>query len=379
MVKDRDYYEVLGVGRNASSDELKTAFRNLARKYHPDINKDPGAEETFKEINEAYQVLSDPDKRAAYDRYGKAGVSGVGNGFDYTQVDLSDILSDLFGFGGFGGFGSTQYSSRQRNAPRRGADLQTTITLKFEEACFGVDKEVQFSRDEKCSRCHGTGAEPGTSPQRCYTCNGTGEIKTNRQTMFGSMVQVSTCPTCNGRGEIISTPCTQCHGRGLERKTVKKVVSIPAGVDTGTRIRLSGEGQPGDNNGPSGDLYVDIRVNPHKYFHRKDADIQLDMNINIAQATLGDEIDVPTIDGTEKLKIPAGTQPGRVFTLKGKGIPRLQGSGRGDQKVVINVEIPNSLTPEQRDLMEQLAGTMGTEVIPQEKSFWDRLKDALNG
>jgi molecular chaperone DnaJ len=193
------------------------------------------------------------------------------------------------------------------------------------------------------------------------------------------MVQVSTCPTCNGRGEIISTPCTQCHGRGLERKTVKKVVSIPAGVDTGTRIRLSGEGQPGDNNGPSGDLYVDIRVNPHKYFHRKDADIQLDMNINIAQATLGDEIDVPTIDGTEKLKIPAGTQPGRVFTLKGKGIPRLQGSGRGDQKVVINVEIPNSLTPEQRDLMEQLAGTMGTEVIPQEKSFWDRLKDALNG
>jgi molecular chaperone DnaJ len=197
--------------------------------------------------------------------------------------------------------------------------------------------------------------------------------------MFGSMVQVSTCPVCNGRGETISTPCTQCHGRRYEHKTVKKVVAIPAGVDTGTRIRLSGEGQPGENNGPTGDLYVDIRVNPHKYFRRKDFDIQLDMNINIAQASLGDDIDVPTIDGTEKMKIPAGTQPGKIFTLKGKGIPFLRGNGRGDQKVIINVAVPNSLTAEQRDLLEQLAETMGTDVTPQDKSFWDRLKESLNG
>ena len=376
MANDQDYYEILGVGKNADENELKTAFRNLARKYHPDINKDPGAEEKFKEINEAYQILSDPDKRAAYDRYGKAGVSGMGNGFDYSQVDLSDILGDLFGFGGFGGFGS---QTRQRNSPRRGADLQTTVILQFEEACFGADKEIQFSRDEKCTRCHATGAEPGTTPIKCSQCNGTGEIKTNRQTMFGSMVQVSTCPTCNGRGEIISTPCTQCHGRRYERKTVKKTVAIPAGVDTGTRIRLSGEGQPGENNGPTGDLYVDIKVNPHKFFHRKDFNIQLDLNINVAQASLGDDIDIPTIDGSEKMKIPAGTQPGKVFTLKGKGIPFLRGNGRGDQQVVINVVIPNSLTAEQRDLMEQLAETMGTEVTPQEKNFWERLKESLNG
>lgn len=376
MANDQDYYEILGVGKNADENELKTAFRNLARKYHPDINKEPGAEEKFKEINEAYQILSDPDKRAAYDRYGKSGVSGMGNGFDYSQVDLSDILGDLFGFGGFGGFGS---QSRQRNSPRRGADLQTNVSLQFEEACFGVDKEIQFSRDEKCSRCHATGAEPGTSPVKCSQCHGTGEIKTNRQTMFGSMVQVSTCPTCEGRGEIISTPCTQCHGRRYERKTVKKTVAIPAGVDTGTRIRLSGEGQPGDNNGPNGDLYLDLKVNPHKFFHRKDFNIQMDLNINVAQASLGDDVEIPTIDGSEKMKIPAGTQPGKVFKLKGKGIPFLRGSGRGDQQVVVNVVIPSSLTAEQRDLMEQLAETMGTEVTPPEKNFWDRLKESLNG
>jgi molecular chaperone DnaJ len=379
MAKERDYYEILGVGKNADQDELKNAFRNLARKYHPDINKDPKAEEQFKEINEAYQVLSDPDKRAAYDRFGKAGVSGMG-GFDYSQVDLSDILGDLFGFGGFsgfGGFGGSQY--RSQTAPRRGADLQSVVTLEFEEATFGVDKEISFVRDEKCTKCQGTGAEPGTTAEKCAHCNGRGEVKTTRQTMFGSMVQVSPCPVCNGKGEIIRTPCTQCHGNGLERKTVKRIVAIPAGVDTGTRIRLSGEGQPGINNGPNGDLYVDVRVKPHKIFQRKDTDIYLDLNINIAQATLGDMIDIPTIDGTEPLKIPAGTQPGRIITLKGKGIPYLRGNGRGDQKVIVNVVIPSSVTPEQRVLLEQLGELLGTEVTPQEKNIWERLKEALNG
>ena len=214
MAEERDYYEILGVGKNATDAELKSAFRQLVRKYHPDVNKEPGAEDRFKEINEAYQVLSDPDKRAAYDRYGKAGVSGMGGaGFDYTTVDFSDILGDLFGsFGGFGGFGGNRYSSSsRRNAPRRGSDLQTTVKLKFEEAVFGADKEISFSRDEKCTKCSGSGAEPGTKKEKCKACNGTGEIKTTRQTMFGSMVQVTTCPTCNGTGETIPHPCTQCH------------------------------------------------------------------------------------------------------------------------------------------------------------------------
>lgn len=376
---EQDYYEILGVSRNATDDELKQAFRKMARKYHPDVNKEPGAEEKFKEINEAFQVLSDPDKRAAYDRYGKAGVSGMGGGFDYSQVDLSDILGDLFGFGGFGGFGQTRSSASGKNAPRRGADLQTSVTLQFEEAVFGAEKEIIFSRDEKCSRCGGTGAEPGTSAKKCTTCHGTGEVKTTRQTMFGAMVQVTTCPTCNGKGETIPTPCTECHGRGMERKTVKKSVKIPAGVDTGTRIRLSGEGQPGVNNGPNGDLYVDLRVNKHKYFRRQDYDIQLDVNINIAQAALGAEIDIPTVDGMTKMKVPAGTQPGKVFTLKGKGVPQLRGNGRGDQKVIINVIVPTQLTTEQRELLEKLALTMGTNVQPDEKGFWDRLKEAVNG
>ena len=269
MAEERDYYEILGVSRDVTEEQLKNAFRQLVRKYHPDVNHEPGAEERFKEINEAYQVLSDPDKRAAYDRYGKAGVSGMGGaGFDYTNIDFSDILGDLFGFGGFGGFGGGRSSGARRNAPHRGADLQTSVKLKFEEAVFGADKEISFSRDEKCSKCGRSGAEPGTKKVKCKTCNGTGEVKTTRQTVFGSMVQVTTCPSCNGTGETIPTPCTQCRGRGIERKTVKKIVAVPAGVDNGTRIRMSGEGQPGSNNGPNGDLYIEVSVADHPYFRR---------------------------------------------------------------------------------------------------------------
>ena len=380
MATDRDYYEILGVSRDATQDELKAAFRNLARKYHPDVNKSPDAEAKFKEINEAFQVLSDPNQRAAYDRYGKAGVSGTSGGFDYSSVDLSDILGDLFGMGGFGnfgGFGGTS-STRQRNSPRRGADLQTTVSLKFEEAVNGCNKDISFTRDETCSRCNGTGSEPGTSPKRCSRCNGTGQVKVTRQTMFGSMVQVTTCPDCGGRGETITTPCTKCGGKGIERKTVQKSVAIPAGVDNGTRIRLSGEGQPGANGGDKGNLYVDVRVADHQFFRRHDYDIHLDMNINVAQAALGTELNVPTIKGTEKLKIPAGTQPGRIFTLKGKGVPHIGEDKCGDEKVVINVVIPTNLTDEQKDMFEMIGGTLGTESVPQEKSFWDKLKDAFN-
>ena len=369
----RDYYEILGVGKNATNDEIKTAFRSMARKYHPDVNKAPDAEAVFKEINEAYTVLSDPEKRAAYDRYGHAGLNGMGGMPDFTTVDFSDIFEEFFGFG-MGG------SRRARpNAPRRGADISQTITLTFEEAVFGAEKEIEISRDELCSTCRGSGAEPGTSPARCPTCGGRGEVRQTRQTFLGAMVQVTTCPTCNGTGEVINTPCHTCHGRGLEHKTVKKVVSIPAGVDNGIQIRLSGEGHAGVNGGPNGNLYLEIKVKTHEFFRRKDDDILLDLNINIAQAVLGAEVNVPTIDGTAKLSIPPGTQAGKVFRMKGKGVPNVRGGGRGDQLVIVNVDVPTKLTSQQRELFEQLAKTLGTEVRPQEKSFLDLLKEVLGG
>lgn len=371
----RDYYEILGVSKTATADELKAAFRKLARQYHPDVNKEADAEERFKELNEAYAVLSDEQKRAAYDRFGHAGVRGPNGQPDFSVdfTDFADIFGDLFGFGGFG-----RSSTRSRNAPRRGADLQYHLDLSFEEAIFGVEKEISISRDEVCSRCHGSGAEPGTSPVRCPTCNGTGEVRQVRQTILGSMVQVTTCPTCKGKGETISTPCQTCQGRGLERITRVKVVSIPAGVDTGTQIRLAGEGQPGINGGPNGNLYIAIQVKPHKYFKRQDNDILLNLNINIAQAALGADIQVPIVDGQlETLKIPSGTQPGKILRIKGKGVPKLRSNGRGDQLVLINVDIPTSLNSEQRSLFEELAKSLGSEVRPQERGFLEWLKETL--
>jgi len=372
----RDYYETLGVGRSATPEELKAAFRNLARKYHPDINKEPDAEDKFKEMNEAYAVLSDPEKRAAYDRYGAEGLRGMGGMPDFTTVDFSDLFEELFGFGGFG---SGSGRSRRRNAPRRGADLSYAIQLSFEEAVFGVDKEIEITRDEICTTCRGSGAEPGTTPTRCATCGGRGEVRQVRQTFLGSMVQVTTCPTCNGSGEVVSSPCHTCRGRGQERKTVRKVVSIPAGVDNGTQIRLAGEGQPGENGGPNGNLFMELSVKPHQFFHRREDKIMLNLSINISQAALGAEVEVPTLDGKSKLTIPSGTQPGKVITLKGKGVPHLRGSGRGDQLVMIEVEVPTRLTSEQRALFEELAHTLGSEVKPQEKSFVDKLKEVLGG
>lgn len=371
----RDYYEILGVPRSASNDDLKSAFRKLARQYHPDVNKEPDAEERFKELNEAYAILSDENKRAAYDRFGHAGVRGPNGAPDFNVdfSDFADIFGDLFGFGGF------RSASRSRNAPRRGADLQYRLDLSFEEAAFGIEKEIEIVRDETCSKCKGSGAEPGTSPTRCSTCNGSGEVRQARQTILGSMVQVSTCPTCRGQGETISTPCHTCQGRGLERRTRKKIVSVPGGVDTGTQIRLAGEGQPGVNGGPNGNLYILVQVKSHQYFKRRDFDIMLDLNINIAQATLGAEVEIPTIDGPTMLKIPSGTQPGKVLYLRGKGVPRLRSSGRGDQLVIVNVDIPTRLNSEQRQLFEQLAKSLGSEVRPQERGFLDWLKETLGG
>lgn len=378
MTDKRDYYEVLGVTRSASADDIKNAFRNLARKLHPDVNRAEDAEEKFKEINEAYGVLSDPDKRAAYDRYGFQGVNTNGMP-DYSTMDLSDLF-DLFGLGGFGGFGGFGGTSRRsRNAPRRGADISTRLKLTFEEAVFGTEKEVDITRNEKCSVCSGSGAEPGSRPVTCQTCKGAGEVRQVQQTFLGQMVQVVTCPTCGGRGEIIEKPCTNCRGSGLERKTTRKKVNIPAGIDNGNQVRMIGEGQPGANGGPNGNFYIEIEVAPHKFFRRNGYDILLDLDINMAQAALGDEITVPTLDGDVKLRIPPGTQPGRVFRLKEKGVPILQRTERGNQLVTVNVQIPNSLTDEQEELLKTLGKTMGTEVKIQERSFFEKLKDAFSG
>ena len=376
-MQKRDYYEVLGVSRTVSQEEIKVAFRKLARQYHPDVNKSPDAEEKFKEINEAFMVLSDTEKRSIYDRYGHEGLRSTGGMPDWNTVDPFEIFEQFFGgMGGMGGFSS---SRTRRNSPRRGEDLFYSITLEFEEAASGLDRELEITRDEVCERCNGSGAEPGTSPVTCSTCQGRGEIRQMRQTFLGSMVQVTTCPDCGGSGRVISDRCKTCGGRGVERKSIKKIIPIPAGVDNGTQIRLSGEGQPGTNGGPRGNLYIEIKVKAHKFFRRRNDDVLLDMNINIAQAALGAEVKVPTLEGDEKLVIPPGTQPGKVFKLRHKGIPHLRTNGKGDQLVVINVEIPSRLTSEQRELFEKLAKTLGSEVLPQERSFLDMLKDVLGG
>lgn len=373
MSNRRDYYDILGVSRNASSEEIKRAFRKLAMQYHPDKNKDDGATARFKEINEAYEVLSDDEKRQIYDRFGHAGVRGSG-GFssDFTGfAGFSDIFEDLFG-------GFARSSATQRRAPRRGGDLRHVLTINFEEAIFGVDKEIEITRYDTCPSCHGSGAEPGTQPKRCPQCNGTGEVRRVQQTILGSMVNVSTCDRCGGEGEIVTTPCHECRGYKRVQHSHKLTVQIPAGVDDGTQIRLAGQGEPGVNGGPAGNLYVQLKVRPHKFFQRQDNDILLDVKINFAQAALGDEITVPTLDGDVPLKIPAGTQTGKTFTLPDKGVPFLRRNGRGDQIVTVHVMTPEHLTDEQRKLLKQLAKTLGKEVIEQpNKGILDKMKDVL--
>jgi molecular chaperone DnaJ len=372
-MSDRDYYDVLGINKNAGDDEIKSAFRKLARQYHPDVNREPDAEEKFKEINEAYGVISDPVKRSRYDRFGKAGVGNMGGFHDYT-VDFGDIFDELFGQFGF----STGRGSRR--SPRRGRDLQMGLTLSFEEAVFGAEREIDFEREDACSRCKGSGAEPGTSPTRCPTCGGQGEVRQVRQTILGQMMQSGVCPNCGGRGEVVASPCRTCRGSGLERQKIHKRVEIPPGVDSGTQIRLAGEGEPGVYGGPRGSLFLLLDIQAHKFFKRRENDILLNLDINVAQATLGAEVAVPTLDGDDKLRIPAATQPGKVFRLKGRGVPHLRRKDhRGDQLVIVNVEIPAKLTKEQRQLFEKLAETLGTTAKPQEKGFLDWLSETLGG
>ncbi len=386
MASKRDYYEVLGINRNATQDEIKKAYRRRARETHPDINPDPGAEQLIKEVNEAYEVLSDPQKRAAYDRYGHAAVNG-GAGVDpfsgfggFTEV--ADIFDELFG----GGFRSTR--TRQA-APRRGQDLQYRLTIDFEEAIFGTEREIEFERTETCPVCNGSRAEPGTSPSRCQTCGGSGEVRNVRQTFLGQMVNITSCPSCEGRGEVVVTPCRECKGRGQVRRMRRLVVNIPAGVDQGTQIRISDEGEPGLRGGPPGHLFIIISVRPHQYFRRRGDDLFIKLRINVAQAALGHALTVPVLtpqgEVDEELQIPPGTQSGEVFIMKKKGVPRLRRDGThggyGDMQIMVEVAIPTRLTPEQRALFEQLGTSLGEAVIPpaQEKGFFERVLDWLGG
>ncbi|MEW5989222.1 MAG: molecular chaperone DnaJ [Chloroflexota bacterium] len=371
MATKRDYYEVLDVPRTASKDDLKKAYRRLARRYHPDVNKQVGAEEAFKEINEAYEVLSNDSSRATYDRFGHAGIQGNSGGPDFSGFGgMADIFEEFFG--GMSG------SRRRAGGPRRGADLRYDLTISFEEAVFGVEKPIEVVRPETCGACRGSGAEPGTSPERCHTCNGTGEVRRVRQSILGSFVNVSTCPTCQGTGETIPHLCKTCYGRKQVQKTRTLVVKIPPGVDNENQIRLTGEGAPGTDGGPPGNLYVVITVARHKFFQRRGDDIILELEINVAQAALGDEVTVPTVDGEDKLTIPAGTQSGAVFRMPARGVPHLRQSGRGDQLVITQVAVPRNLTADQRQLFQQLSRTLGKEVISQrDKSFLGQIKDAL--
>jgi molecular chaperone DnaJ len=367
----RDYYEVLEVERTASKEELKKAYRRLARRYHPDVNSEDGADENFKEINEAYEVLSNENSRAAYDRFGHAGVKGGGAGYgDFAGFSgVTDIFEEFFS--GFGG-------RSRRGGPRRGADLRYDLSITFEEAVFGAEKEIQVRRPEVCPHCSGRGAEPGSIPIGCTNCNGTGEVRQMRQSFLGSFVNVATCPVCDGTGETIPNPCTVCHGNKQVQETRTLNVKIPAGVDNDTQIRLSGEGGPGVDGGPPGNLYVVLHASKHDYFQRRGNDIILEMEINVAQAALGDEIEVPTVDGPEQLAIPSGTQAGAVFRMRDHGVPHLRRKGRGDQLVIVHVVVPKNLTDEQKTLMNKLAKTLGKEVIPQRgKGILSQLKDAL--
>ena len=369
----RDYYQVLGVSRSASDEDIKRAFRKLAMEYHPDRNKDSSAGERFKEINEAYQVLSDSRKRSNYDTFGHAGVQSNGGGFEGFENfgGFGDIFDAFFG-------GGTRQSAR---TARQGADLQVELTIEFEKAAFGSEEEFDVRRREMCGRCHGARAEPGSSPDTCAQCGGTGRVRRRQQGIFGYFTQISTCGACRGEGQILTNPCSNCRGVGAESRARKMAVSIPAGIEPNTQIRLTGEGHAGENGGPPGDLYVVIRVRKHNLFQRQGYDVVYLQDIDIAQAALGLTLDVPTLDGEAELQIPAGTQSGEVIRLKGRGIPHMRNTrARGDQLVTIVVNVPKALTDEQRQLLTRLAETFGGTAPNGSKrdgGWFDKLKHTL--
>ncbi len=357
----RDYYEILGVARDADKEEIKLAYRRLARKYHPDVNKEPGAEERFKEINRAYEVLSEPEIRERYNRFGEAGVSG-GSGVGFQDIGDMGGFADIFEsiFSGFAGSGMGGQAQRRRSGPVRGDDLRLDLKLDFREAVFGGEKEIRISHLESCEVCAGTGAKPGTRPRTCSTCGGTGQVRRVTRTPFGSFTQVSTCPTCNATGMVIEDKCDTCDGKGAKQVTKKLKISIPAGVDNGTRLRISQEGDAGQRSGPPGDLYVYLFINEDEEFQRDGINILSEIKISYLQAILGCRLEVNTVDGPVELIIPAGTQPNTVMKLENRGVPRLGNSvSRGDHMITVLIDIPNKVTIEERELLEKLAKIKG--------------------
>ena len=388
MSTKRDYYEVLGINKNATDAEIKKAFRKMVMKYHPDRNRDnlKEAEEKMKEVNEAYSILSDKTKRAQYDQFGHAAFDGTGasaggaggfggfGGFGqggFGQGGFSDIFGDIFGdmFGGAG------QSHARRRGPERGADLRYNLTISFEEAAFGKTAELNIPRTEKCPDCHGTGAKEGSTPETCPDCHGSGVVQSVQNTPFGRMVNQHPCSRCDGTGQIIKDPCKSCNGKGIKSIRSKVEVKIPAGVDSGNRIRVAGKGEAGLRGGSSGDLYVYITVKPHKFFQREGTEIICEVPITFVQASLGDTIEVPTLDGKVEMKIPAGIQSGQIMRLRGKGIPYLRSSGRGDQHVRIKVLTPQKLTDKQKELLREFAGIKNDKANPEQDSFFKTLKN----
>jgi len=371
----RDYYEVLGVSKSATDDELKKAYRQQAKKYHPDLNPgDAAAEAKFKEINEAYAVLSDSQKRAQYDRFGhqavdgSGGFGGGGGYYSAQDIDLGDIFSSFFG----GGFGS---SSRQRNGPQRGANLKYGMTLTFMEAAFGCEKDITISKEDLCTSCKGSGAQPGTTPETCPSCRGAGRVQQQTQTLFGMTMVTKTCPMCSGRGTVIKTPCTACNGKG--RRKIKKQlhIKVPAGVDTGDLFPVRGEGEPGTNGGGYGDLYVEFRVSKHELFNRNGMNTSCDVPVTMTQATLGGEIEVPTIDGNVKYILKEGTQPGDTYTINGRGIPNKNNpSMRGNHTVRFVVEVPTRLNESQKAKLREFEASLSDKNYDKRRGFFDWFK-----
>lgn len=374
-MNNTEYYDRLGVSKDASQDEIKRAYRKMSKKYHPDINKEPGAVEKYKEVQEAYETLSDDQKRAAYDQYGPDGANGFGGQGGFGGFDggagfggFEDIFSSFFGGG----------ATRNPNAPRQGDDLQYRVNLSFEEAIFGAEKEVHYNREATCKTCSGSGAKPGTSPVTCGRCHGQGVINVDTQTPLGMMRRQVTCDVCHGTGQEIKEPCQTCHGTGHEKQSHKVSVKIPAGVETGQQIRLAGQGEAGFNGGPYGDLFVIINVNPSDKFTRDGSTIYYTLNISFVQAALGDTVEVPTVHGNVEMTIPAGTQTGKTFRLKGKGAPRLRGGSQGDQHVTVKIVTPTKLNDAQKEALLAFAKASGDEKIaPQKKGFFNKVKDAL--
>ena len=372
MAARSDYYELLGVERSASQRDIKTAYRQMARQYHPDVSDEPDAEFRFKEINEAYQVLSDPDKRSAYDRFGHAGLEGGRAGFDFGGFrDPFDIFEEFFGQG----FG---FSAGRRRGPRRGGDLRYDLRLTFEEAVFGCEKEIEVRRHESCPECGGTGAKAGTKPSRCPKCNGTGQVRQVQRSILGSFVSVTDCPACHGQGTVVNEPCERCGGDKKINVTRELSVNIPAGVDDGTRIRLAGEGEAGSDGGPRGNLYLVLKVEPHPIFRRRNDDILVEVEINVAQAALGADIEVPTLDGDETITVDPGTQTDTVLRLPSKGVPHVNRNGRGDELVLLRIAIPRKLSREQKELLRELGQTLDSEKVLEEKrGFMDEVREFL--